>query len=54
VALSTLSESALKRLDDRDVRRDALDTVAQTVARMTSLLGRLHEAPLGDPFGGRT
>src|SRR5262249_12327970 len=53
-ALSTVSESALKPLDDRDFRRDALDTVAQTVARMKSLLGRLHEAPLGDPFEGRT
>ena len=53
-ALSSLSESALKRLDDRDFRRDALDTVAQTVTRMTSLLGRLHEPSLGDPFGKRT
>src|SRR5262245_54208943 len=54
VALSGLSESALKRLDDRDFRRDAVDTVAQTVTHMKSLLGRLHEPPLGDPFGGRT
>ena len=53
-ALSALSESALKRLDDPDFRLDAVDTVAQTVTHMKSLLGRLHESPLGDPFGGRT
>ena len=52
--LSSLSESVLKRLDDRGFWRDALDTVAQTVSRVTSLLGRLGEAPLGDALGGRT
>ena len=46
-ALSTLTENALKRFDDRDFQRDALTTVAQTVNRMTSLLGRLREAPHG-------
>jgi len=46
-ALSTLTENALKRFDDRDFRRDALTTVARTVNRMTSLLGRLREAPHG-------
>jgi GAF domain-containing protein len=44
-ALSTLSEGALKRFDDRDSEREALDTVAQTVHRMKALLGRLREAP---------
>jgi GAF domain-containing protein len=46
-ALSTLSESALKKIDDREFQRDALSTVAQTVTRMQSLLGRLREAPHG-------
>jgi len=46
-ALSTLSESASKKIDDRERQRDALSTVAQTVTRMQSLLGRLREAPHG-------
>src|SRR5262247_650391 len=46
-ALSTLSESAFKKIDDRELQRDALSTVAQTVTRMQSLLGRLREAPHG-------
>ncbi len=49
-ALSALSESAPQRADDREFRRDALDTVARTVTRMRSPLGRLREAP----HGGRT
>jgi signal transduction histidine kinase len=49
-ALSMLSESALKNFDDPDVRRDALATVAQTVDRMRSLLGRLREAPSATPI----
>ena len=57
--LSTLSENALKRFDDRDVQRDALNTVAQTVNRMKSMLGRLQDGAgttvsLRLPFGGRT
>ncbi len=44
-ALSMLSENALKNFDDREFQRDALTTVAQTVDRMKSLLGRLREAP---------
>src|SRR5215470_12173311 len=44
-ALSTLSESAFKKIDDRELQRDALSTVAQTVTRMQSLLGRLREVP---------
>ena len=31
----------------REFQRDALSTVAQTVTRMQSLLGRLREAPHG-------
>jgi signal transduction histidine kinase len=46
-ALATLNESALKKIDDREFQRDALSTVAQTVTRMQSLLGRLREAPHG-------
>jgi signal transduction histidine kinase len=46
-ALATLSESALKKIDDREFQRDALHTVAQTVTRMQSRLGRLREAPHG-------
>lgn len=57
--LSTLSENALKSFDDRDVQRDALNTVAQTVNRMQSMLGRLQDGTgttvsLRLPFGGRT
>ena len=57
--LSTLSENALKRFDDRDVQRDALTTVAQTVNRMKSMLGHLQDGAgttisLRLPFGGRT
>jgi GAF domain-containing protein len=57
--LSTLSENALKSFDDRDVQRDALNTVAQTVNRMKSMLGRLQDGAgttvsLRLPFGGRT
>ena len=44
-ALSTLSESAFKKIDDRELQRDELSTVAQTVTRMQSLLGRLREVP---------
>jgi putative PEP-CTERM system histidine kinase len=44
-ALSMLSENALKNFDDREFQRDAFNTVAQTVDRMKSLLGRLREAP---------
>ena len=44
-ALSMLSENALKNFDDREFQRAALNTVAQTVDRMKSLLGRLREAP---------
>ena len=44
-ALSMLSENALKNFDDPEFPRDALNTVAQTVERMKSLLGRLREAP---------
>jgi signal transduction histidine kinase len=51
-ALSTLSESAPKRFDDRDFQRDALDTVAQTVHRMKALVGRLREAPPADGLDG--
>jgi len=58
-ALSALSESALKSFDDRGLQRDALDTVAQTVNRMKSVLGRLQEGAstawsMRVPFGGRT
>jgi GAF domain-containing protein len=58
-ALSTLSENALKSFDDRDFQRDALNTVAQTVSRMKSMLGRLQDGAsttvsMGLPFGGRT
>ena len=49
-ALATLSERALKSFDDRDFQRDALNTVAQTVNRMKSTLGRLQEGSAG----GRT
>ena len=57
--LSTLSENALKRFDDRDVQRDALNTVAQTVNRMKSMLGHLQDGAGTTvsrhlPFGGRT
>jgi hypothetical protein len=57
--LSTLSENALKSFDDRDVQRDALNTVAQTVNRMKSMLGHLQDGAgttvsLRLPFGGRT
>ena len=45
--LSTLSEHAGKRFDDHEFQRHAIDTVAQTVTRMQSLLGRLREAPHG-------
>ena len=45
-ALAMLSENALKNFDDREFQRDALTTVAQTVDRMKSLLGRLREAPV--------
>ena len=45
-ALSMLSENALKNFDDREFQRDALNTVAQTVDRMKSLLGRLRDAPV--------
>jgi signal transduction histidine kinase len=45
--LATLSESALKKIDDRELQRDALSTVAQTVTRMQSLLGCLRAAPHG-------
>ena len=51
-ALSTLSENARKRLDDHEFQRDALDTVAQTVTCMKSLLGRLREAPHGGTVEG--
>ena len=44
-ALSTLSESAFKKIDDHELQRDALSTVAQTVTRMQSLLSRLREVP---------
>ncbi len=58
-ALSTLSESALRSIDDRDFQVDALNTVAQTVNRMKSTLGRLQEGSAATfsarlPFGGRT
>ena len=54
-ALSSLSESALGRVGDRELSRDALDTVTQTVNQMKSLLGRLREAPHGgSPIGERT
>jgi hypothetical protein len=58
-ALSTLSENALKSFDDRDFQRNALNTVAQTVSRMKSMLGRLQDGAgttvsMGLPFGGRT
>ena len=46
-ALSTLSESTMTKIDDREFERDALSTVAQTVSRMQSLLGRLREVPHG-------
>jgi GAF domain-containing protein len=46
-ALATLSESALKKIEDRELQHDALHSVAQTVTRMQSLLGRLREAPHG-------
>jgi GAF domain-containing protein len=57
--LSTLSEHALKSFDDHDFQRDALNTVAQTVGRMKSMLGRLQEGvgttlSMRLPFGGRT
>jgi GAF domain-containing protein len=45
--LAIMSETARKRLDDREFQRHALATVAQTVTRMRSLLGRLREAPHG-------
>jgi signal transduction histidine kinase len=45
--LSTLSEHARKRVDDHEFQRHAIDTVAQTVTRMQSLLGRLRAAPHG-------
>jgi GAF domain-containing protein len=56
-ALSTLSENAPKKIDDREFQRDALNTVAQTVNRMQSMLGRLQDgagttASLRLPFGG--
>jgi hypothetical protein len=39
----------------RELSRDALETVTQTVNRMKSLLRRLREAPHGgSPIGGRT
>jgi GAF domain-containing protein len=44
-ALSTLRENAPRRADDRELQHDALDTVAQTVTRMQSRLGRVREAP---------
>jgi GAF domain-containing protein len=58
-ALSDLSESALKSFDDRGLQRDALDTVAQTVNRMKSVLGRFQDGAsttwsMRVPFGGRT
>ena len=40
--LSALSEGALKSFDDRALQRDVLDTVAQTVNRLKSMLGRLQ------------
>jgi len=55
-ALSAVGANALRSVDDRDVRRDALHTVARTVIRMQSMLGRLRDgagatlpprAPLG-------
>lgn len=57
--LSALSDSALKSFDDRGLQRDALDTVAQTVNRMKSVLGRLQDGAstpwsMRVPFGGRT
>ena len=57
--LSTLSENALKSFDDRDVHRDTLNTVAQTVNRMKSMLGRLQDGAGTTvsphlPLGGRT
>ena len=53
--LSALSEDALKSFDDRDV----LDTVAQTVNRLKSMLGRLQVGASATwsmrmPFGERT
>jgi signal transduction histidine kinase len=58
-ALSALSEGALKSVDDRSLPRDALDTVAQTVSRMKSVLGRLQDGAgatwsLRMPSGERT
>jgi signal transduction histidine kinase len=58
-ALSALSEGALKSVDDRGLPRDALDTVAQTVSRMKSVLGRLQDGAgatwsLRMPSGERT
>jgi len=44
-ALSMLSENALKNFEDREFQRVVLNTIAQTVDRMKSLLGRLREAP---------
>ena len=44
-ALSMLSENALKNFEDREFQRVVLNTIAQTVDRMKSLLGRLREVP---------
>jgi GAF domain-containing protein len=57
--LSALSEGALKSFDDRALQRDVLDTVAQTVNRLKSMLGRLQLGASATwsmrmPFGERT
>jgi len=57
--LSALSEDALKSFDDRALQRDVLDTVAQTVNRLKSMLGRLQVGAgatwsMRVPFGERT
>ena len=57
--LSALSEDALKSFDDRALQRDVLDTVARTVNRLKSMLGRLQVGAgatwaMRMPFGERT